>query len=144
MGPCDASCQAGTQTDRRPDTDPPIRSDTLGLHRLLWHRNKLGVVLCCLMLSITSPVSSGLVGAVQPLNHGSAATKAAPSFRLRGRGREITCDRSRSENLVLLERPEFRRGQQEAARDSSACPKSLKWQETEQDDISHYNKVCRS
>ena len=96
------------------------------------------------MLSITSPYSSSLAGAVLPRYHSSVATKAAPSLRLRGRGTQITCARSRSEDLVLLERPGMRRGQQEAARNSSACPKSGRWQEAEQEDVSQYNKVCRS
>ena len=75
--------------------------------------------------------------------HSSVDTKAAPSVRLKGRERERTCDMSRSEDVVLLERPAIRRRQQEAARGSSARPKSLKWQETEQNDISQYNKVCK-
>ena len=95
------------------------------------------------MLSIASTVSGGLAGTVLHCYHSGTDTKAAPVFRPRGRGTEITCDRSRSENVTLLERPGIRRRQQEAARDSSAYAKSLILQKAEQNDMSQHDEVCR-
>ena len=95
------------------------------------------------MPSIASTVSGGLAGAVLHRYHSSTDFKAAPSFRPRGRGTEITCDRSRSEDVILLERPGITRRQQEAARDSSAYAKSLILQKAEQNDMSEHDEVCR-
>ena len=95
------------------------------------------------MLSIAGTVSSGLAGAVLHRYHSKTDIKAAPSSRPRGRGTEISCDRSRSEDVILLERPGISRRQQEAARDSSAYARSLILQKAEQNDMSQHDEVCR-
>ena len=110
----------------------------------MWHRNSLGAVLHSSMLSTTGTVSGGLACAKLQRYHSSANIKTARNLRLRERGTEITCDRSRSEDVILLERPGSRRRQQEAARDSIASALSQKWQEAEHNDMSQHNKVRRS
>ena len=95
------------------------------------------------MLSIAGTVSGGLAGGLLHRYLSRTDIKAAPSSRSRGRGTEISCDRSRSEDVILLERPGISRRQQEAARDSSAYAKSLILQKAEQNDMSQHDEVCR-
>ena len=95
------------------------------------------------MLSIAGTVSGGLAGGLLHRYVSRTDIKAAPSSRPRGRGTEISCDRSRSEDVILLERPGISRRQQEAARDSSAYAKSLILQKAEQNDMSQHDEVCR-